>query len=531
MSCPDPDLERCKKSLRSVLLAFKDGLPMRLVSKEYSNLFEEDIQFSKFKFQSLGKGLMLLLTSSLYFLLEKFLQSIPDVCTLRQRRGEVVVEGVGTKATNHIKSLVQNTGKKKGSGWAGNWREPQREALTRSSPLRESKQSPTLATRKKSSQTFGFIGPVKPGPESNIPLEVTNDSFKGWANKVTQILRGRPDGLTEDQVDLLYQAQYRARLPHVWTRALTKAGLIDVDTENKVNTKPLIFPAAHNLTPVVIPAIRSPVKRDWDVVVNSVDSKRQEAWVTLQDGASLKTRHQLQLQMKHCSSRTKWIVLPGEYLSAWLQPDHFERVQVVKVNRVNSTCRCFLIDQGREMEFDWGVLADLPPGCLTVPAQAIKIRLAGFDNYTNNQFAEFVMDKLEGKRFLGRLVEGSSTSDLPELRIFDADKKSEVQFVDEAITQMKGLKLSACQAQQEPQLESQRLPEEGDFYDCKVSHVVSPDEIWVQEYSTLHHYDVMKRSAAAFYSLGNGRVVQDPQPGAPIILEILLRIYYFQGRS
>ena len=55
MSCPDPDLERCKKSLRSVLLAFKDGLPMRLVSKEYSNLFEEDIQFSKFKFQSLGK--------------------------------------------------------------------------------------------------------------------------------------------------------------------------------------------------------------------------------------------------------------------------------------------------------------------------------------------------------------------------------------------------------------------------------------------------------------------------------------------
>ena len=67
MSCPDPDLERCKKSLRSVLLAFKDGLPMRQVSREYSNLFEEDIQFSKFKFQSLGKDLILL-TLSLYFL-------------------------------------------------------------------------------------------------------------------------------------------------------------------------------------------------------------------------------------------------------------------------------------------------------------------------------------------------------------------------------------------------------------------------------------------------------------------------------
>ena len=518
MSCPDPDLERCKKSLRSVLLAFKDGLPMRQVSREYSNLFEEDIQFSNFKFQSLGKDLMLLLTQSLCFLVEKFLQSIPDVCTLRQRRGEVVVEGVGTKATNHIKSLVQNTGKKKGGGWAGNWREPQREALTRSSPLRESKQSPALGTRKKSPQTF--IGPVKPDRESNIQLEVTNDSFKVWADRVIQILRGRPDGLTEDQVDLLYQAQYRVRLPHVWTRALTKAGLIDVDTENKVNTKPLIFPAAHSPTSVVIPAIRCPVKREWDVVITAVDSKRQEAWVTLQDGGSLKTRHQLQLQMKHCSNQRRETLQPGQYLSAWLQPDHFQRVQVVKVNRVNLTCRCFLIDQGREMEVGWGLLSDLPPGCLTVPAQAIKIRLVGFDNYTNNQFAEFVMDKLEGKRFLGRLVEGSSTSDLPELRIFDADKKSEVQFVDEAITQMKGLRLSACQEEQEPQLESQRLPEEGDFYDCKVSHVVSPDEIWVQEYSMLHHYDVMKRSAAAFYSLGNGRVVQDPQPGAPIILEI-----------
>ena len=48
------DLERCKKSLRSILLANKCGIPARLLFKEYSNLYEEDIPYKKFNFPSLG---------------------------------------------------------------------------------------------------------------------------------------------------------------------------------------------------------------------------------------------------------------------------------------------------------------------------------------------------------------------------------------------------------------------------------------------------------------------------------------------
>ena len=48
------DLERCKKALRSILLANKAGIPARQFFKEYSNLYEEDIPYRKFNFPTLG---------------------------------------------------------------------------------------------------------------------------------------------------------------------------------------------------------------------------------------------------------------------------------------------------------------------------------------------------------------------------------------------------------------------------------------------------------------------------------------------
>ena len=48
------DLERCKKSLRSMLLASKNGIPARNLFQEYRSLYEEDIPYRRFNFQSLG---------------------------------------------------------------------------------------------------------------------------------------------------------------------------------------------------------------------------------------------------------------------------------------------------------------------------------------------------------------------------------------------------------------------------------------------------------------------------------------------
>ena len=44
--------------------------------------------------------------------------SIPDVCVITSRRGEVVVEGVASHGNSHIGKLVQGTGGKKGGAGA-----------------------------------------------------------------------------------------------------------------------------------------------------------------------------------------------------------------------------------------------------------------------------------------------------------------------------------------------------------------------------------------------------------------------------
>ena len=86
------DLEKCKKYLRSILLASKGGVPgVQLVSKYRENT-GDSIPYRSFGFSSL----------------ETFLQSIPEVCRIVTRGREVMVEGVATKETKHIKELVQN---------------------------------------------------------------------------------------------------------------------------------------------------------------------------------------------------------------------------------------------------------------------------------------------------------------------------------------------------------------------------------------------------------------------------------------
>ena len=88
------DLEKCKKYLRSILLASKGGVPgVQLVSKYRENT-GDSIPYRSFGFSSL----------------ETFLQSIPEVCRIVTRGREVMVEGVATKETKHIKELVQNQG-------------------------------------------------------------------------------------------------------------------------------------------------------------------------------------------------------------------------------------------------------------------------------------------------------------------------------------------------------------------------------------------------------------------------------------
>ena len=49
-------LERCKKSLRSILLANKGGVPARQIMKEYQSLYEERIPYQALGFSTLGNN-------------------------------------------------------------------------------------------------------------------------------------------------------------------------------------------------------------------------------------------------------------------------------------------------------------------------------------------------------------------------------------------------------------------------------------------------------------------------------------------
>ena len=88
-------VEKCKKFLRSILLSDKGGLiPINILAKDFKEGTGDSIPYRSFGFSSL----------------ETFLQSIPDVCRIVTRGREVMVEGVATKETKHIKELVQNQG-------------------------------------------------------------------------------------------------------------------------------------------------------------------------------------------------------------------------------------------------------------------------------------------------------------------------------------------------------------------------------------------------------------------------------------
>ena len=83
-----------RTSLRSILLATKGGVPEAQLVKRYREQTGENIPFRRFSCSSL----------------QAFLQSVPDVCRVTVRGGAVVVEGVATAETKHIKEMVKMQG-------------------------------------------------------------------------------------------------------------------------------------------------------------------------------------------------------------------------------------------------------------------------------------------------------------------------------------------------------------------------------------------------------------------------------------
>ena len=361
---------------------------------------------------------------------------------MSMKKGEMMVEVVGTQATSHIKNLVQNTGKKKvagGGGGGGGW-SSQSKTFRGSFPgsfpgsypgsypwARPSPASPRQKSRQSQAAVntqagLGFkarkqklsLKPsqLKPGAgRSSLPspwsdsakvvLKVSEKSVKVWGDQVLDILRSNQwGGLAQDQVEKLFEAKYRETLPLMWTKTLTQAGLIDLKEENRLNKSPLVIPAK--------------IRKVEHFGFNSTGDSRFRFSELIKD------------QLEEVEERRSDVL-----------PDVEKKLKQLNITGI------------RPMSEGW--------------------------------------------------VGGEAKS--PQLQL---------------------------------QLQSQSLPEEGEFYDCKVSHVVSPGEIYVQAYSSLGKYQNMNKLISAFYKLNGGMAVKNPEPGRfllPLHLSSFLSPLYLRHVS
>ena len=226
---------------------------------------------------------------------------------------------------------------------------------------------------------------------------------------------------------------------------------------------------------------------------------------------------------------------PGNYFSAEVESGNVKRVKVMKVDRIKKTVHAFLIDYGYALDIPWQRLVPLDKEFWSVKANALKIELDGFVGYHNVDVLEFARKKLVGRRVFGREVNASLSQTVPLVKIFEADPRGDLMFVENLREQMRkinlghappadggselGMKININNNISHEKTRAQagtlafpRLPEVGEFYDCVVSEVVCVDELHVQSYDNLASYKTLNRQMLAFYS-ANGSPIQSPEPG------------------
>ena len=190
---------------------------------------------------------------------------------------------------------------------------------------------------------------------------------------------------------------------------------------------------------------------------------------------------------------------PGNYFSARLDTGEFVRVKVTKVDRINYKCQCFLIDYGREMSLDWQQLVELDKDFLSLPSMAMKVTINGIEDSKDQGLLDFVRSKLLGNTYVGVEVK-KDVSNVPKVMLLHGDKV----ISDDLAKQLRKLHQHVkstlkvtinnnyCNgikgSSKSQALATPPIPNAGDFYDLKISHIVSAKEIYVQSYTSLPRY-------------------------------------------
>jgi len=281
------------------------------------------------------------------------------------------------------------------------------------------------------------------------------------------------------------------------------------------------------MSPQTIPTIEKPTTRDWELEITAVESSN-EVWVSLRSLKEVKNQLETELLQKHLSSVSfnsfNGGTMPaGNYFSAEVEPGTVRRVLVTKLDRINYKASCFLIDHGHKLELPWNCLVPLQQQFWFVKAQAMKIQLSGFSLYHNVNVLEVVKKALEGRMIVGREENGQNLTS-PLVRIVETVPPGDLMSIDKLIEEMKRVNVmqnpQLCLSQngsREPEcLKPAQQPGVEEFYDCVVSHVVGPAEIYLRSYHSAQNYLDLQHRLRAFYSGGGGRSVESVKPGLTV---------------
>ena len=530
------ELDKCKKYLRSLLLASKGGVPASKLYDDYKKMVGDTIPWRKFNYQSL----------------EMFLRSIPDVCRITCRGREVMIEGVATPETSHIEKFIQKSKGKRGGGGGGGARpkttdhgkyhssqtlpsnnhslrptiRPKAPAANATpTPIKTVK--PTIAVRRPTTRHQPAQCPPPPNNvASSTPSPITNEPIKVWSGRINKLLMGRTHGLYKLQVEKFYEKQWYERLPSNWVDIMRDANYIRLDKNTAQSspmnsTNPIIFPftsvPSNNNAQVTIPSGSYPKITEWNLLVTNVVST-SNMWVVFTDGEKRLEEMKPRLEIRHHMGRqfNADVLSPGMYYSAILESAEVARVKVLKIDRLKYTCQCFLVDHGTEQNIKWDNLKELDKEFLTTPVSAMRVSILGIDDIKVGVLVNFMKDKLLDKRYVGVEVE-KGPNNIPKVMLLDGDKV----VSDELSRQLKKFQSSpkfsvtvnnnyynGGTTEAFKSLPATQLPNLGEFYDLKISQVLSPKEIYVQPYTSLPKYSVMEQEMALAYS-NNRRELRD----------------------
>ena len=485
----DVDLEKCKKYLRSILLSTKGSMRGEQLAQRYLEICGEAVPHRHHRFSSL----------------ESFLVSLPDVCRVTRRGGDLVVEGVATPETRHIKEMVHKQGR--GGGGA--------------------RARPGRGTAPRPGSSAGLVNVDKYYSAQKSETRPANSNRTD-----VKIPISRPSISAQKPPPAMSKSSIR-------TRSFNPAMLNGTQTVlNKQASKPSASLRAHQVLNqlsdlslqstqvsvdpnIVIPSGEYPSSRDvgWDVTVTGVQST-SILWVICGEGERrLATLQQLLASRHRPGTRYSGGALPpGHYFSGQLGSGQIVRARVVKVDRLQLSCLCFLVDYGRWETIAWEQLVPLAQDFLYLAAMAVKVVMAGVRDSSDPQQCSAVSQRLLGRKLLG-VKTGVNSSNIPVLTLFDGD-----QIVSQQLE--KQLAKLGCKVAEMVQVSVNNnqspimcanggtgtvkglalppLPGIGDWFDLRISHVVSPAEVYIQSYLAQPRYSAMTTEMTSFYSGAGG---------------------------